>query len=97
MEAEVFQRAQELARANADLRRQVTERERAEAALAREQDYLRAVLDHAADGIVACDGDGVLRFFNRGPASSTAWPGSRCRPSGGPSSTTCTCRTAGPG
>jgi PAS domain S-box-containing protein len=65
MEAEVFLRAQELARANADLRRQVEERERAEAALAREQAFLRAVLDHAADGIVACDGDGVLRFFNR--------------------------------
>ena len=65
VEAEVFLRAQELARANADLRRQVAEREWAEAALAREQDFLRAVLDHAADGIVACDGDGVLRFFNR--------------------------------
>ena len=55
MEAEVFLRGQELARSNADLRRQIDERERAEAALAREQDFLRAVLDHAADGIVACD------------------------------------------
>gem|GEM_PF-3731751 len=44
MEAEIFLRAQELAEANADLRRQVVERERAEAALAREQDFLRAVL-----------------------------------------------------
>ena len=64
MEAEVFLRARELAKANADLRRQIAERERVEAALAREQDFLRAVLDHAADGIVACDEDGVLRFFN---------------------------------
>lgn len=64
MEAEVFLRAQELAEVNADLRRQVEERKQAESALAREQNFLRAVLDSAADGIVACDGDGVLRFFN---------------------------------
>ncbi|HEY0010031.1 MAG TPA: PAS domain S-box protein [Tepidisphaeraceae bacterium] len=65
MESEAFQRTQELATANADLRRQVEERTQAETALAGEQDFLRAVLDHAADGIVACDGNGVLRFFNR--------------------------------
>ena len=45
------------------------ERARAEAALHREQDFLRAVLEHAADGIVACDGDGVLRLFNRATRS----------------------------
>jgi PAS domain-containing protein len=77
MEAEVFLRGQELAKANADLRRQVAERERVEEALAREQDFLRAVLDHAADGIVACDGDGVLRFFN---GAARAFHGAAERP-----------------
>jgi PAS domain S-box-containing protein len=77
MEAEVFLRGQELAKANADLQRQIAERERAEVALAREQDFLRAVLDHAADGIVACDGDGVLRFFN---GAARAFHGAAERP-----------------
>ena len=72
VEAEVFLRAREVAQvnerlreANDELRRQVDERARAEASLHREQDFLRAVLEHAADGIVACDGDGVLQLFNR--------------------------------
>ncbi|HYO10016.1 MAG TPA: PAS domain-containing protein, partial [Tepidisphaeraceae bacterium] len=63
-EAEVFLRSSELTMANARLRRQIDEREQAEGALVREQEFLRAVLDNAADGIVACDGEGVLRFFN---------------------------------
>jgi PAS domain S-box-containing protein len=72
VEAEVFLRAREVAEvnerlrgANDELRRQVSERARAEASLHREQEFLRAVLEHAADGIVACDGDGVLQLFNR--------------------------------
>lgn len=72
VEAEVFLRAREVAEvnerlrdANDELRRQVGERARAEASLHREQDFLLAVLEHAADGIVACDGDGVLQLFNR--------------------------------
>ncbi|MEO7272914.1 MAG: PAS domain-containing protein, partial [Vicinamibacterales bacterium] len=71
VEAEVFRRAREVAEvndrlraANDELRRGVGERARAEASLHREQDFLRAVLEHAADGIVACDGDGVLQLFN---------------------------------
>jgi PAS domain S-box-containing protein len=51
LEARVEQRTVELAEANATLR---TERE-----------FLSAVLEHAIDGIVACDADGTLRLFNR--------------------------------
>jgi len=72
VEAEAFLRAREVAEvnerlrdANDELRRQVDERARAEASLHREQDFLRAVLEHAADGIVVCDGEGVLQLFNR--------------------------------
>ena len=34
-------------------------------ALAREQQFLAAVLDNVESGIVACDADGVLTLFNR--------------------------------
>jgi PAS domain S-box-containing protein len=37
----------------------------AKAALAREQEFLKAVLDNVNAGIVACDSDGVLTLFNR--------------------------------
>lgn len=51
MEEEVSLRAKELALANQRLYH--------------EQAFLRAVLEHAGDGIVACDAEGVLRLFNR--------------------------------
>ncbi len=34
-------------------------------ALARQQQFLAAVLDNVESGIVACDADGVLTLFNR--------------------------------
>jgi|GEM_PF-1379648 len=43
----------------------VTERSRVETALAREREFLRAVLENLEDGVVACDADGVLTVFNR--------------------------------
>src|SRR5581483_11033576 len=33
--------------------------------LQRERDFLRAVLENITEGVVACDADGVLTFFNR--------------------------------
>ena len=40
-------------------------RREAEASLAKEQDFLKAVLANIEDGIVACDENGVLTLFNR--------------------------------
>ncbi|HEX8342925.1 MAG TPA: ATP-binding protein, partial [Tepidisphaeraceae bacterium] len=51
LEDRVRQRTHELAETNAALRS--------------EREFLAAVLEHAVDGIVACDADGTLRLFNR--------------------------------
>jgi PAS domain S-box-containing protein len=42
-----------------------TERRRAEDELQRERGFLRALLENLSEGVVACDGDGVLTTFNR--------------------------------
>ena len=72
MEAEVYLRAQEVAEANRKLsaavgvlNTEIAERERAQAALHRERDFLEALLENMEDGIVACDAEGVLTLFNR--------------------------------
>jgi len=72
MEAEVYLRAQEVAEANRKLsaaidvlNMEIAERERAQAALHRERDFLEALLENMEDGIVACDAEGVLTLFNR--------------------------------
>lgn len=46
------------------------------AQLRREQTFLKAVLDNIADGVVACDADGVLTLFNRAMLDLDArpWP-----------------------
>ncbi|HEY9846605.1 MAG TPA: PAS domain S-box protein, partial [Candidatus Caenarcaniphilales bacterium] len=48
-----------------NIARDITERKRLEAALYRERELLRAVLDNVEAGIVACDAQGGLTFFNR--------------------------------
>ncbi|MCA1565965.1 MAG: PAS domain-containing protein, partial [Acidobacteria bacterium] len=72
METEVYLRAQEVAVANRKLsaavgvlEAEVAERERAQAALHREGEFLEALLENVEDGIVACDAEGVLTLFNR--------------------------------
>jgi PAS domain S-box-containing protein len=72
MEAEVYLRAQEVAEANRKLsaaidvlNTEIAERERAQAALHREREFLEALLENMEDGIVACDAEGVLTLFNR--------------------------------
>jgi PAS domain S-box-containing protein len=54
-----------LRQANTLLKEQVAERERAEAALQKEREFLQAVLENVADGIVACDAAGTLSHVNR--------------------------------
>ena len=44
------------------------------AALSRSEGYLKAVLDQAADGIVATDSDGVIRSANRAAEGIFAYP-----------------------
>lgn len=45
--------------------RNITLRKLAEDELDRERGFLKAILDHIADGIVACDEQGRLAFFNQ--------------------------------
>ena len=46
----------------------VTERKRAEALLRHEREFLEAVLENMAEGIVACDAEGRITRFNRASA-----------------------------
>ncbi|MEO7296919.1 MAG: PAS domain S-box protein, partial [Candidatus Limnocylindria bacterium] len=66
LEDRVQQRARELAETNAALRS--------------EREFLSAVLEHAVDGIVACDGDGTLRLFNRASREFHGLPEQRLPP-----------------
>jgi PAS domain S-box-containing protein len=45
--------------------RDVSKRKEIEQSLEREREYLKAILEHISDGIVACDEKGVLSFFNK--------------------------------
>jgi PAS domain S-box-containing protein len=65
LEQRVEQRTQELSQANAKLQAEIAERQRTEAALAKEQEFLNVLLDNLNAGIVACDAEGVLTLFNR--------------------------------
>ena len=56
-----------LKKANQDLAEQITSRKKIEAELEQERSFLRGILDSLADGVVACDREGILALFN--PAS----------------------------
>lgn len=49
----------------AELEREIVQRKLSEEGLIRQQEFSRALLESMADGVVACDGDGVLTLFNR--------------------------------
>ena len=51
-----------------------------DAALRSEREFLSAVLEHAVDGIVACDADGTLRLFNRASREFHGLPEQRLPP-----------------
>lgn len=44
---------------------EITERQQAEAALQKEQEFLKVLLDNVQAGIVACNAEGILTLFNR--------------------------------
>lgn len=50
---------------NRALEREIEERQRVEAELRKERQFLQALLENLSDGIVACDADGILTLFNQ--------------------------------
>lgn len=65
LEYQVEQRTVELSQANQLLHLEIAERQQAEAALQKEQEMLRVLLDNVQAGIVACNAEGILTLFNR--------------------------------
>jgi PAS domain S-box-containing protein len=49
----------------AELEKEIIQRKQAEERLIRQQEFSRALLESMADGVVACDAEGVLTLFNR--------------------------------
>jgi PAS domain S-box-containing protein len=69
LEARVEERTAELAEANADLQRQVSERKKAEAALRRQAQ----LLDLTQDTVMVRDMAGQISFWNRGAEKMYGW------------------------
>lgn len=55
----------DLKQANSRLEKEIEERRQIETDLEREKAFVKAMLDNLNDGIVACDRNGVLAFYNR--------------------------------
>lgn len=75
---------EELHRRREELEHRIEQRSRdlaeTDAALRSEREFLSAVLEHAVDGIVACDADGILRLFNRASREFHGLPEQRLPP-----------------
>lgn len=56
---------EELQETNQQLKEQIRSRITTEEALEKERNFLKAILESISDGIVACDENGVLSFFNQ--------------------------------
>ncbi|MBW4566145.1 MAG: GAF domain-containing protein [Mojavia pulchra JT2-VF2] len=65
LERLVEQRTVELSQANELLQSEIAERHLAQAALQKEQELLKVLLDNVQAGIVACNAEGILTLFNR--------------------------------
>ena len=64
LEARVGKRTGDLQRVNQQLQAEVTERERAEQAVAEREARIRAILDTTVDGIITIDARGIIESFN---------------------------------
>jgi PAS domain S-box-containing protein len=62
---ELRESQEELQAMNDELKEQVEIRQTTEEALEKERNYLEAILENISDGIVACNEQGVLSFFNK--------------------------------
>lgn len=65
LEHKVKERTAELAKANEELKKEIEERKQAEKALEERRVFQEAVLECIANGIVTCDSEGTLVYFNR--------------------------------
>ena len=65
LELKVIERTSELSAMNDHLQSEIIERQNADAALYKNHEFLEAVLENTTEGIVACDAEGQLTFFNR--------------------------------
>lgn len=65
LERLIEQRTAELSNTNELLHLEIAERQQAEAALQKEQEMLKVLLDNVQAGIVACNAEGVLTLFNQ--------------------------------
>jgi PAS domain S-box-containing protein len=74
LERLVHARTQQLAGANAALRDEIARRERVEADLHRQREYLRTTLASIGDAVVVTDPDGRIRFLNDVAASLIGVP-----------------------
>ncbi len=64
LEAQVREHTAALMHTNETLRREIAERQRAEAALRREEEYFRALIEHALDIVGILNEDGTVRYFS---------------------------------
>ncbi|AFZ12051.1 PAS/PAC sensor signal transduction histidine kinase [Crinalium epipsammum PCC 9333] len=65
LESLVQQRTAQLSTANQLLKAEIAERQKAEATLEKEQEFLKVILDNVQAGIVACNANGILTLFNQ--------------------------------
>jgi PAS domain S-box-containing protein len=64
LEAQVQEHTAALLHTNETLRHEIAERQRAEAALRREEEYFRALIEHALDIVGLLNEDGTVRYFS---------------------------------
>jgi PAS domain S-box-containing protein len=62
-----------LQRANGELRREITDRERTEEALAAEKERLNVTLRSIGDGVITADSEGRIVLINNGAERLTGW------------------------
>jgi PAS domain S-box-containing protein len=65
LERRVEERTIELQHSVTQLQQEIRDRQKIEQTLNKEREFLKALLNHLEDGIVACDENGILTLFNQ--------------------------------